>query len=96
MNVNFHPDAAAELEEAFDYYEDCQIGLGKQLIQEVETATQLVQDYPLAWAIVGGSVRRMLIRRFPFGLLYSVNQNEIFILAVMHLNREPNYWKNRT
>jgi hypothetical protein len=48
MNVSFHPDAVVELEEAFDYYEDCQIGLGKQLAQEVETAIQLVQDYPLA------------------------------------------------
>lgn len=96
MNVSFHPEAAAEFDEAFDYYEDCQLGLGQQLAQEVEAAIQLVQDYPLAWAMVDGSVRRMLIRRFPFGLLYSVNQDEIFILAVMRLNREPNYWKNRT
>lgn len=96
MNVSFHPEAAAEFEEAFDYYENCQTGLGKQLTQEVEAAIQLVQDYPLAWAIVDSSVRRVLIRRFPFGLLYSVNQAEIYILAVMHLNREPNCWKNRT
>lgn len=69
MNVSFHPEAAAEFEEIFDYYEDCQTGLGKQLAQEVEACIQLVKDYPLAWAMIDGSVRRMLIRRFPFGLL---------------------------
>lgn len=52
MIVSFHPKAAVELEEAIDYYEDCQLGLGLQLAQEVEASTQLVKDYPLAWAIV--------------------------------------------
>lgn len=95
MKVSFHPQAANEFEDAVIYYEDCQIGLGKQLTQEMGVAIQLVLAYPLAWALVDHQVRRVLVRRFPFGLLYTVINDEIYILAVMNLNKAPNYWKTR-
>jgi hypothetical protein len=95
MSVSFHPQAANEFEDAVIYYEDCQVGLGKQLIQEIDVAIQLVLAYPLAWTLVDHQVRRVLVRRFPFGLLYTVMNDEIYILAVMNLNKAPNYWKTR-
>lgn len=95
MKVSFHPQAANEFEDAVIYYEDCQIGLGKQLAQEIDAAIQLVLAYPLAWALVDHQVRRMLVRRFPFGLLYTVMNDNVYILAVMNLNKAPNYWKTR-
>lgn len=95
MKLRFHQDAALELEEAVFYYEDCQIGLGKQLNQEIKQATQLIAAHPQAWAIVENNIRRILVRRFPYGLLYTIKHDEIYILAVMHLNREPHYWKSR-
>jgi plasmid stabilization system protein ParE len=96
MKLRFHPEAALELEEAIFYYEDRQTGLGKQLYQEIKSAAQLVMAHPQAWTMIENNIRRILVRRFPYGLLYSVCEGEIYILAVMHLNREPNYWKNRT
>jgi hypothetical protein len=96
VKVTFHPEAAQELEEAALYYEDCQLGLGKQLTLEIEAAVNLITAFPQAWIIIETPVRRVLVRRFPFGLLYTIRHNDIYILAVMHLNREPNYWKNRT
>ncbi|MDI1308403.1 MAG: type II toxin-antitoxin system RelE/ParE family toxin [Methylotenera sp.] len=95
MKVTFHPEAAQELEEAALYYEDCQLGLGKQLTLEIETAVNLITAFPQAWTIIEPPVRRVLVRRFPFGLLYTISHHDIYILAVMHLNREPRYWKNR-
>lgn len=44
---------------------------------------------------IEGDIRRSLVRRFPFGVLYAFENEDIFVLAVMHLHREPNYWKNR-
>lgn len=96
MKLSFHPDAASELEDAIFYYEDCQKGLGKQLNQEIKSAVKLITMHPQAWATIENNIRRMLVRRFPYGLLYTVNNDEIVILSVMHLNREPNYWKSRT
>ncbi len=95
MIVKFHPQAALELEEAAIYYEERQLGLGKQLSQEIEASVSLITAFPLAWPIIKNPVRRVLVRRFPFGLLYKTSDNEIFILAVMHLNRKPDYWKKR-
>ena len=96
MKVSYHAKAADEYVEAIDYYEDCQTGLGKQLTQEIDASIKLVLAFPTAWTLLEGEIRRILIRRFPFGLLYISRADEIYILAVMNLNRNPNYWKKRT
>jgi plasmid stabilization system protein ParE len=96
MNVSYHPKAADEYDEAIAYYEDCQAGLGKQLTQEIDASIKLIQAFPIAWTTLEGEIRRILVRRFPFGLLYILRNDEIYILAVMNLNRNPNYWKERT
>jgi hypothetical protein len=54
-----------------------------------------VADYPFMWPEVDVEVRRCLVHRFPYGVLYSIEPDGIFILAVMHLNRDPDYWKHR-
>jgi hypothetical protein len=46
-------------------------------------------------AVMEEDVRRCLVNRFPYGVLYSIESTEIFILAVMHLRRDPDYWKKR-
>ena len=96
MKVSYHPKAADEYDEAIDYYEDCQTGLGKQLTQEIDASIKLVLAFPTAWTLLEGEIRRILIRRFPYGLLYISRDDEIYILAVMNLNCNPNYWKTRT
>jgi ParE toxin of type II toxin-antitoxin system, parDE len=95
MKVSFHPEAADEYEEAVVYYEDCQTGLGKQLTQEIDASINLILAFPKAWTTLNGEIKRILVRRFPFGLLYILRNDEIYILAVMNLNRKPNYWKER-
>jgi plasmid stabilization system protein ParE len=95
MKIRFHLEAELELEQAVFYYEDCQTGLGKQLNQEIKSTVQLMLAHPNAWPTIQNNIRRILVRRFPYGLIYSIGKVEIYILAVMHLNREPNYWKNR-
>ena len=96
MKVSFHPEAVEELEQAVIYYEDCQSGLGKQLSQEVDASIQLILAFPHAWTTLEDNIRRTLVRRFPYGLLYYLQENEVYILAVMNLNRSPDYWKKRT
>lgn len=95
MNFSFHPEAETELNEAIQYYEECEAGLGFDFSIEVFASIQHIVCYPHAWPIMVEHVRRCLVNRFPFGLIYSIEEREIFILAVMHLRRHPDYWKDR-
>ncbi|HXG62491.1 MAG TPA: type II toxin-antitoxin system RelE/ParE family toxin [Planctomycetota bacterium] len=95
MTLSFHPEAAAELEAATAAYEDREPGLGLDFILEVQAAIERIVSFPEAWPILDGEVRRCLVHRFPFGILYACEASGIRILAVMHLHREPEYWKHR-
>lgn len=59
-------------------------------------AIQRCADYPKAWVLFSGDIRRSLVRRFPYGILYAEAPQGIYILAVMNLHREPDYWKKKT
>jgi toxin ParE1/3/4 len=95
MNFSFHPEAEIELFEAIDYYEGCEAGLGYDFSIELYSSIQNILDYPNAWPILEDDIRQCLVNRFPYGILYSIEQDHIFILAVMHLHRAPGYWKHR-
>lgn len=95
MRVTFHPEADEEFQKAIDYYEERQPGLGTEFYLEVRSALGRIGRFPNAWPAVEGDVRRCLVNRFPYGVLYSVEDDEIFILAVMHSRRDPDYWKHR-
>lgn len=95
MTYSFHPEARTELNEAIDYYENRHVGLGYDFAIEVHSAIERAVNLPDAWSPVNKDIQRSLVNRFPFGVLYSKLTDEILILAVMHLHREPNYWQNR-
>ena len=95
MTFSFHPEAESEFYEAINYYETCEQGLGYDFSIQVYYTIQNILDYPAAWPVLEGGIRRCLTNRFPYGLLYSVGPNEVFTLAVMHLHRDPDYWKER-
>ena len=96
MPVSFHDLAKLELNEAVEYYHSESAGLGQAFITEVERCTEEIVRYPDAGLVMQGSIRRRLIRRFPYGLLYRVTSTEIRILAVMNLKRRPAYWVGRS
>jgi hypothetical protein len=95
MNYSFHPEAEMEFNQAIDYYENCAEGLGYDFAVEVYSAIERIIAYPKAWMILAEGVRRCMTRRFPYGVLYTEEPKNIFILAVMHLHRDPDYWNHR-
>jgi plasmid stabilization system protein ParE len=94
--VTFNELAERELNDAAQYYEHEQTGLGAAFITEVRRCTEGIAEHPEAGPTVLGAVRRRLCQRFPYGLLYTVARNELRILAVMNLKRRPGYWVGRT
>ena len=95
MTFSFHPEAKDEFNAAIEYYENCSPGLGYDFSIEVFAAIENVVNYPTVWPVMEEDIRRCLLNRFPCGIIYSIEHDGIFILAVMHLRRHPDYWKNR-
>jgi len=95
MKYHFHPDAELELNASIDYYQKCKEHLGLEFADEVFRTIQRILEFPTAWQKLDGDIRRCLTNRFPFGVIYYQKNSDIIILAVMQLNRKPNYWKNR-
>jgi hypothetical protein len=95
MKFVFHPEAEEELNLYVDYYNQCQANLGWDFAKEVYSTVQNISSFPNAWAVLSKNTRRCLVNRFPFGILYQKKENEILIVAVMQLNRKPDYWQGR-
>jgi hypothetical protein len=95
MSFIFHLEAEKEFNEAIDYYESIDIGLGYDFATEIYTAIQRATAFPKTWPVIKDGIRRSLVRRFPYGVLYSIEGERLFILAVMNLHRHPDYWKHR-
>jgi hypothetical protein len=96
MNFFFHPEAEEEFNQAIDYYEEIEPGLGYDFALEVYASIHRSVEYPKAWSHLEGDIRRSLVRRFPYGILYSEEPDGIAVVAVMNLHRNPGYWKKRT
>ena len=94
--VQFHPEAEAEMIEAAAYYETHQRDLGRRFLTSVQDALNRIQVNPLLYSVVEGDVRRCLTRTFPYGVLFQVRPDKCVVIAVMHLHRDPDYWKKRT
>jgi toxin ParE1/3/4 len=95
MKYVFHPAALIEYSEAVQYYAQNRTALAQAFIDAVENTIYRIRESPTTWQIIEEDVRRCMTRKFPYGVLYTVEEDEILILAVMHCSREPNYWKNR-
>ena len=74
MRVVFSDLAKLELNDAVGYYELEYPGLGKRFKQEVKKAALRIKEYPEAWSIERGDIRKCLLHKFPFKLLYSIDQ----------------------
>lgn len=87
--------AEQEMFDAARYYELQAPGLGQDFLDKVETALQDLIHSPERWPILQEDIRRRLIRRFPYSLLYRIDPCEVVVLAVMHQKRHPSYWLPR-
>ncbi len=95
MEIVFLEVALNELDEAIDYYEDQFKGLGRNFEHEVFYSLELISKHPLAWTKVSTNTRRCLINRFPYFILFIVEDELITVTAVGHQHRKPDYYSDR-
>lgn len=93
--VEFLPPAKQEMLSAAAYYDEQSPGLGKDFLIEVRRVTDSIAQTPDIGRKLDSATRRRIIRSFPFAVLYRVDADLILVVAVMHLRRRPNYWRER-
>lgn len=93
--VRFLRPAELELLDAAQYYEIQARGLGSEFLDKIDAAILDIREAPERWPIIRSNIRRRLVHRFPYALLYRVEPEEIIIQATMHLRRRPDYWIGR-
>ena len=95
MKFTFHPEARNELYQTIDYYQEQNVRLGFEFLEEIYSTVQRIIEFPKAFPSLSKNTRRCITNRFPFAVIYKVRLNEIFIVAITHLARKPGYWKKR-
>ncbi len=84
-----------EYRDAAAFYEASRLGLGAAFTREVEAVIETICEAPNRWRTFEQDVRRCLTRKFPYAVLYTVENDYVLIVAVMHGSRKPSYWANR-
>ncbi len=95
MTYRFLSTAEDELADALTYYDEQSTGLGADFLDEVEATIGRILAHPNAWRRISTNHRRCLMRRFPFGVVYSVEGDCVLVSAIMDLRRNPTSWRER-
>lgn len=89
MKYVFHPAALTEYGEAVEFYAERRVELAQAFINAVEEGIFQIVESPTRWAVVDEDISRCLRRKFSYGILYTIEEDYILIVAFMHCNREP-------
>ena len=95
MRYAFHPEARLEYREATEFHAAIRPEMGAEFTREIEAVIEQICDDPLRCRIIEQDVRRCLARRVPYAVLYTLEEDHVLILAVMHGSRQPGYWRSR-
>lgn len=95
MKVEFLAAAEADLADAVSYYNAQSEGLGYEFAAEVKQTIGRIVLFPDAWHPLSRRTRRCRTKRFPYGVVYQVRGDMILLVAIMHLRRHPDAWKQR-
>ena len=95
MRIRVLSCAEREFVEAVERYNEERPGLGYELAEEIRNAFDRIRAYPQAWPVFSARSRRAFVSRFPYGILYQVRPDCVLVLAIMHLKRDPQVWRQR-
>jgi hypothetical protein len=94
-HISFDEDARAEFLDAVAYYESCESGLGARFKDAVSTEAGAILEMPFRFRSLHGRFRRCLVPGFPYGIIFTIEPDFIFVVAIAHAKRKPGYWKKR-
>ena len=92
----FRPEVYDDVKTAYDWYETQRVGLGEDFLLMLEASYATITRTPKAYQKIHLSVRRKLVRRFPYGIFFVIKKEVVIVLALLHTKREPQKWEERT
>jgi plasmid stabilization system protein ParE len=95
MKIEFLPEAKVELDEAVEYYELQVAGLGTTFKNVAQSTIKRIATFPTAWSVIRPNIRKCIMHKFPYNVLYTIEDNMILIIAIAHHHRYPTYWSER-
>lgn len=93
--VQFRIEAERDIEDAARWYEAQSQGLGHNYLNQITEAVVKLKESPFLYPVVHKDIRRVLIKKFPFGIYFRVEEDIVLVFAVLHASRDPNIWKQR-
>lgn len=93
--VRLLPEARIEFNEATDWYERQRAGLGTTFVARVREVIGHIAADPRRYATVYLDIRKVLVPKFPYVVLYRDDPNEVLVVSVFHTSRDPSIWKSR-
>jgi plasmid stabilization system protein ParE len=95
LKILFDDLARIEYQDAIEFYELEIQGLGLRFKEEVKRALRNLKKFPNMGSIEKDDIRRYILHKFPYKILYSNEKKYLYVIAIAHMHREPNYWLNR-
>ena len=93
--LTLRPEAAADVEDAYLWYEAQRPGLGEEFLESLDSTLRLIEENPKQYQIVHRDIRRVLLRRFPYCVYYLALEQGVVVLACLYARRDPRTWKTR-
>ncbi len=95
MKIEFLDIAQIELDEAIEYYELEQKGLGRRFLREIKLSILRIKAFPFSCQLITENSRQCLVKSFPFSIIYQIRNKSVLILSINHQHRRPYHWKDR-
>ena len=94
-NLELHELAEEELWNAVDYYDEKRHRLGKEFACELQTFMKTIRGHPAHFPIVKDNIRKCVLKRFPYIVVFEIQEDTVFVLAIFHTSRNPDLWEKR-
>jgi plasmid stabilization system protein ParE len=92
QHILLTPSAQEDLQNAWDYLNEQQDGLGNEFLDEFVKVTDLLLDFPKLYKAVRGDIRRGIIRRFHYIFTYVIDNDSIIIARIIHASHNTEYY----
>ena len=94
-SLRIRPAAAADIEDAYKWYETRRPGLGGEFLQAVSSVLEAISQQPERFPVIYRDLRRALLRRFPYGIFFKLESGRLMVVACFHAKRDPQEWRSR-
>ena len=95
MRIRFIDAAQREVDDAVAWYDEREDELGRDFLDELDRVIRRIKSFPLASTEIAPGIRRCLLARFPYGVIYGIDEDLVIVIAIAHLHRNPLYWVDR-